>query len=281
MNNKNFKSAVSALRKKLSGKGVMGMMSLKSAFTEFDLNGDGTLSFEEFAAALEGYKLSNQEIRSLFTHCDKDESNSVDYNEFAFGIRGNLSSARTTLIGKIFDLLDSDCVGVISCSDIGRLYNPAHHPDVKAEKKSPAHVLSDFFDTFKNVGVNGAISKPDFLEYYANTAAFISDEDFEAEMRCVWQLNTNFKQPNVIQGSLGEMVKTRDSKTVKVSRPGGSTDLDNLPPPPPKPANFQRAKKYLQSHIAKQGVSGMIALHDLFTDMDLNGDGALDFEVSP
>ena len=278
LSSKNYEAAVQALRKKLAGKGVHGMVSLKNAFTDFDLNGDGTLSFEEFAAALEGFKLSNQEIRSLFTYCDTNQSNSVDYQEFAAGIRGELSPARIALIGKVFDLLDSDCVGVISCSDIGRLYNPVNHPDVLSERKSPAQVLQDFFETFKNVGQNGAISKPDFIDYYKNTAAFHTDEEFETEMRSVWRLNTNFKQPKVIYGSLGEMVKPRDATTVEVKRPGGITDLDNLPPAPGKPANFKRAKQFLQNHIRKQGVSGMIALHDVFTEMDLNGDGTLDFE---
>ena len=180
---KNYAKALDSLRQKLSGKGVHGMTSLKNAFNDFDLNNDGTLSFEEFASALESFKLSNQEIRSLFTVMDADQSNSVDYDEFTLAVRGKLSPSRVALIGRVFDLLDTDCMGVINCSDIGRLYNPASHPDVVSRKRAPAKVLQDFFDIFKSVGTNGSIAKDDFLDYYANTAG----ERAKRSDRALWK----------------------------------------------------------------------------------------------
>jgi hypothetical protein len=42
--------------------------------------------------------------------------------------------------------------------------------------------------------------------------------------------------------------------------------------------SFKKAKAYLIKHIASEGVKGMVALRDLFNEMDVNDDGTLSYE---
>ena len=126
------------------------MVTLHNAFESYDLDSSGDLTFEEFAAALAAHKLTNQEIRSLFVAFDEDGSGAVDYGEFVRGIRGDLNPARTQLLTRLFDHMDSDGDGVITAADIGRNFVPKKHPDVLSGAMSAVQISSQFIQTWNS-----------------------------------------------------------------------------------------------------------------------------------
>ena len=54
-------------------------------FSHFDLDGDGSLSRDEFAKGLKllGAKLSMEEVAAVFAILDPDGDDAIDYGEFA------------------------------------------------------------------------------------------------------------------------------------------------------------------------------------------------------
>ena len=67
--------------------------AVRRIFKHFDLDGYGTIDFNEFRKALEtiGCTFVSYELEALFRHFDKDSNGRVDYEEFAnqFAIRGS------------------------------------------------------------------------------------------------------------------------------------------------------------------------------------------------
>jgi Ca2+-binding EF-hand superfamily protein len=59
--------------------------TLHDAFSRYDENGDGEISFDEFVALLEdlGDGLSEPERRLAFDATDHDDNGSIDFQEFA------------------------------------------------------------------------------------------------------------------------------------------------------------------------------------------------------
>jgi calmodulin len=59
--------------------------NLQAAFKRYDDNGDGEISFDEFAALIEdlGDDLSDAERRLAFAATDSDDNGRIDFQEFA------------------------------------------------------------------------------------------------------------------------------------------------------------------------------------------------------
>lgn len=167
-----------------------GLLGLANLFKTFDTDNSGSLSWEEFCSALQkcGLAPSPQDIRSIFLDLDKDGDNSISYKEFMHVMRGDLSNVRKALIKRVFESIDQDNDGFVSMSDIGRCYIPKNHPDVKAGRVTINNHLKIFFDTLTQVSDTGYLSLSQFMEYYANCAAFDDDIKFTENMNALWNL---------------------------------------------------------------------------------------------
>ena len=73
----------------LQTRGVRGMVGLKRAFQDMDLDGNHVLDFEEFSSAIVkcGLGLSHQDLRLLFLDFDQDGNGVVDWEEFMGAVR--------------------------------------------------------------------------------------------------------------------------------------------------------------------------------------------------
>lgn len=103
---------------------------------------------------------------------------------------------RERIVYQAFQKLDKDGSGHITKSDLTGVYDPSNHPDVRAGKKSPEEVLSDFLDTFEIYSsathpgkYDHQLTFDEFKEYYNNISANIdNDEYFNLMITNAWKL---------------------------------------------------------------------------------------------
>ena len=239
--------------------GLSGLLLLSTLFKKIDVDKNGYLSWDEvsieectintpwnkqfrfivclfhmlyqFCSGLNqcGLTPSPRDIRALFLDLDKDANNKISYNEFIFAMREELSAERKALIAKVFSIVDSDRDGTISMTDIGRIFNPKNHPDVRSGRVTVAKLTSDFFESINTAADGGGyLNIAQFMEYYANTAAFDDDTKFVTQMKAIWNLSTptiksTSTYGDTAVGGLFESSTAGDAKNLDVLRDQLST----------------------------------------------------------
>ena len=76
-----------------------GLLGLANLFKEYDSDGSGSLSWEEFCGALKkcGLAPSNQDIRALFLELDRDGNNEISWDEFIRSMRKEMSKKKFSI----------------------------------------------------------------------------------------------------------------------------------------------------------------------------------------
>jgi calcium-dependent protein kinase len=72
---------------------------LKSAFTFFDKDGNGTISKDELRSCLlsEDFTMTEQIVEELLKEADKNNDNQIDYNEFIQMMKSNTEYSKSVL----------------------------------------------------------------------------------------------------------------------------------------------------------------------------------------
>lgn len=136
------------------------------------------------------------QVTIVFNAFDLNRDGTISYDEFLRIIRGDLNSFRLTLVKKAFTKLDRDGSGIVDINDLKGVYNASKHPDVMSGKKTEESVLSEFLETFEthhNImngqQADGRITLEEFIEYYTNVSSSIDlDEYFSLMMNNSWNL---------------------------------------------------------------------------------------------
>lgn len=235
-----------------------GMLSLVNSFKEFDKDGDGFLSWEEFCSAVKigGLNPSPQDTRVLFVDLDKDGDHRVSYNEFIEALRGPLSSKRRELITQVFRGIDSNNDGIISMTDIGACFNPKNHPDVKAGRTTVPVVLKEFFESLGMVSEKGILTLGQFIEYYSNISAFDDDVSFEDSINSLWNVSKVRSYPQV--ASLQQLAAS--SNVMRTQTNQLSSLLDTL-----------------RQQLKLRGARGIVGIQRKFRIIDDDGDKRLSY----
>jgi len=145
--------------------------------------------------------LSDKQVVTAFSCFDRDGSGEISYDEFLRTIRGEMNSMRAGIAKKAFKIMDKDGSGKLDINDIRGTYNAKHHPDVKAGKKTEDEVLGEFLDTFEDHfcdmkgqedSRDGIINMNEWLEYYNNVSMSIDRDDyFQVMMNSTWNLDNS------------------------------------------------------------------------------------------
>eukprot|EP01017_Pseudomicrothorax_dubius_P037118 TRINITY_DN539_c0_g1_i3.p1 TRINITY_DN539_c0_g1~~TRINITY_DN539_c0_g1_i3.p1 ORF type:complete len:233 (-),score=81.63 TRINITY_DN539_c0_g1_i3:130-828(-) len=98
--------------------------NLKAIFTKMDVNGDGSLSEEEFIAGMTnfstqlGVSVKTEDLKKLFRAIDMDASTSIDYTEFLSCFMENLIYKNEKYLRAMFEKFDLDKSGKISAEEL-------------------------------------------------------------------------------------------------------------------------------------------------------------------
>lgn len=254
--NERVRQRLQAALKQQSG----GLLRLANLFKEFDTDGSGALSWEEFCAAIQkcGLAPSPQDIRAIFIDLDRDGNNEISYKEFIGAMRGELSNPRKVLIKRVFDSIDEDGDGIVTLADIGKHFNPKNHPDVRTGRATVNQLLNDFLNSFSTVSENGYVTLAQFMEYYANSAAFDDDIKFAETMKGLWNL------PNASTVSTPASLKAYTNNQSSIGGLLKETD----------PA-LDRALEQLREQLRSRGARGFVGLQRKFRIMDDDGNKSL------
>ena len=97
-----------------------------------------SLNKPEFNKALTDYKLgfTTAENAALFEYFDVDGSGTISYDEFIRAVRGPMNMNRKKVVAQAFKKLDADGNGWIDINDIRGVYKANKHPDVISGKKT-------------------------------------------------------------------------------------------------------------------------------------------------
>ena len=183
----------------MAARGARGILGLRRVFKIMDDDNSGFLDKNEFNKGLRDYRVqvTPEEATILFRAFDLNGDGSISYDELLRGVMGEMNGARKALVNRAFKKLDKNGNGIIEVDDLKGVYNAKNHPDVKLGKKTEEEVLSEFLDTFElhyslmhPGSKDKRISLDEFIEYYNNISMSIDDDRyFELMMTNAWNLN--------------------------------------------------------------------------------------------
>ncbi len=187
------------IKSKLQEGGINAIISLESAFRNYDIESNQLLNYETFSNILNNnykFNLTNGETAAIFQMFDQDQTGKIDYDEFIRIIRGEIPENRKKIIEDIFkNKLDVNKTNEVNIDDLKDFYNAANHPDVLSGKKKEDEIFDEFVETFdaNHLYLNGAdadqgiVDLNEFLDYYESLSFTIKDDkDFETIVSNVW-----------------------------------------------------------------------------------------------
>lgn len=98
------------------------MQGLRELFSSFDTNGDGQITFEELRQGLNshgaGAALSDNDIKTVMAATDLDGSGTIDYNEFLAATVNVALLQRKDILFRLFNEIDADGSGTLTVEEI-------------------------------------------------------------------------------------------------------------------------------------------------------------------
>ena len=120
---------------------------------------------------------------------DIDGDGSISFDEFLRGLREPLTARRLNMVKKAFQIMDKDGSGKVTVNDIYQVYDVTRNKDFIEGKKSREEILNDFLAGFEGVKGNrdGIITWEEWQDYYTDLSMSIVDDTyFVRMMESVW-----------------------------------------------------------------------------------------------
>ncbi|KAF4318209.1 hypothetical protein G195_008570 [Phytophthora kernoviae 00238/432] len=171
----------------LEAGGKNGIRTLGVILRRMDQNGNGVIEHE-----LGIHDADPVEVEGVFRCFDRDQSGKITIDELMRGLRGSMPKRRILLIKEAFSKLDTSGDGNATLEEVERLYNASQHPEVLAGRMKPRDAMLELMSVFEESESrgDGVITWHEFLEYYKDLSAGISnDDEFELMVRNAWHLS--------------------------------------------------------------------------------------------
>jgi Ca2+-binding EF-hand superfamily protein len=96
------------------------------------------LNFSEFQKVVNESKLNMtvDDVRQLFSVFDINRDGSISYDEFIRVVRGDMNEGRMALVHKAFEVLDKDGNGFVDFRDVCEVYDASKNPAVIDGRKT-------------------------------------------------------------------------------------------------------------------------------------------------
>jgi len=97
------------------------IVMMRTAFSHFDTESDGYITFDEFRHALKECNLDEETLTKVYKSIDVDSSGSISYCEFLAAVLEARSNIDEERVADAFDRLDHSDTGYISKEDLASL----------------------------------------------------------------------------------------------------------------------------------------------------------------
>ena len=190
-------------KKVLTGRAGNGLITLRRIFNIVDRDRSGQVSIAEFSEIMKELKidLSNEQINLIFKVFDLNKDGTLSYEEFMTGVRGRMSEHRLSLVNAVFDKLDQTNQGYVDIQFVFDSYLASRHPAVVEGRKTEEQVLAEFLDTFEvhhnlTIGAEDPrVSRNEFILYFENVSATLGDNEyFDILLESTWDLSGSVKK---------------------------------------------------------------------------------------
>ena len=208
--------AFESFKKYLQQKDAKTILTLARQLKIIDENGNKTIDLGEFSRGIKGAGLDipKDVLQDLFNEFDYDGSGFISYDEFMVKLLGNLNSRREAVVRAAFNKIDLDKSGIIELNEIKNFYNTKNNPQVLNGEINEEQLYSHFIETFGNhhnlySGIRDKrVTWKEFLNYYRFISFNIPDDDlFEAIIVAAWKLDNT-----------GEYIKSQRDEDIKKQR---------------------------------------------------------------
>lgn len=166
----------------VQARGGSGVRSLARVFKIIDTNGNRSLDRQELKDAMGMWELvlNEAEISFLMGEFDADGNGTISFDEFLRGLKGEMSERRKAMVARAYAILDADGSGEVTLGDIMAEYDASRHPQVMAGKITEEVVFKDFLDSFEGPHGNkdGLLTLEEFEDYYAGISASVDDDEY-------------------------------------------------------------------------------------------------------
>ena len=200
----------------LQQKDAKTVLTLARQFKIMDDNGNKIIDFGEFCRGMKnaGIDIPEDALQELFNDFDYDGSGFISYEEFMVKLLGNLNSRREAVVRAAFNKIDLDKSGVIELNEVKSFYNTKNNPQVLSGEINEEQLYAHFIETFGNhhnlySGIRDKrVTWKEFLDYYRFMSFNIPDDDlFEAILVAAWRLENT-----------GEYIKSQKDEDMKKQR---------------------------------------------------------------
>jgi Ca2+-binding EF-hand superfamily protein len=174
-------------------KGSNAIDALKKVFKQADDDGNLRLSDEEFEEVLSfcGIFIPRADQNKLFRHFDVNGDGTVSLDEFQFALKTPPNSRRSNMIAMAWDKINADGDRELTVADLEGVYNASGHPKVATGECTEEEAMSEYLNNFDSLTGNndGVVTWEEWTAYYSDISAGIpSDEYFVTMMENVWKI---------------------------------------------------------------------------------------------
>eukprot|EP00831_Metopus_contortus_P032379 TRINITY_DN2616_c0_g1_i3.p2 TRINITY_DN2616_c0_g1~~TRINITY_DN2616_c0_g1_i3.p2 ORF type:complete len:250 (+),score=45.74 TRINITY_DN2616_c0_g1_i3:434-1183(+) len=212
---------------------------------------------------------------------DIDHDGNISYEEFLRGLREPMNERRSSIVQKIFSMMDRDNSGKITVSDIEKIYVVTKHPDFIEKRKSKEEILGEFLSNFEGAKGNkdGIITKQEFFDYYNDLSMSISSDDYFVQMiESAWMM-TECEEDLVYKERLDELIRAIRLKLLNLAPSQDEFMLRKLFKDFDLNQSGNLTVDELQAMMFKMGIAvERKYITGLFRRFDANKSGTIEFE---